>query len=59
MLDFVNFLFQQFGNFILFLDSFEIVENLSLLRIIIIIFLLDVVFKFLFPHKGGDSDEKN
>lgn len=57
MIDFLNFLFQQFGNFILFLDSFELIENLSVLRIIIIIFLINVVFKFLIPH-GGDDDEK-
>ena len=54
MLDFLNFIFIQFGNIFTFLDSFEIVENLSLLRIFFIIILLKYAFKFLFPSKEGN-----
>lgn len=54
MLDIFNFIVLQFGNFINFLDSFYLIENLSLLRILIIIFLFYVSLNFLI-RKGSDN----
>ena len=44
MLDFLYFMFSQFFNLFLWLDSLTIVGTLSLLRVIIIVFLIVVIY---------------
>ena len=47
MLEFVYFVFEQFFSLFLWLDTIYIIDSLSLLRIIIISFILIVVFHLL------------
>lgn len=54
MIEILNFLFSQIGNIISFLDSWEIIENLSFFKLFVIIILFRFVFKFLLP-KGGEN----
>lgn len=53
MLDFLNFIYSQISNLISFLDSFYLIEDLSLLRIFIIIILIRIAYMFL--HKKGSE----
>ena len=55
MMEILNFIFSQFSNLITFLDSFVIYEQLTVLRVFIILALVNIAFKFLFPHKGSDN----
>ena len=54
-MDFLRFLFTQFANLISFLDSFELIEGLSILRILIIVFIFNVALDFLLSNKKGND----
>lgn len=47
-----NLLISLFSDFINFLDEFIIFGNLSLFKVLIIVFLFSIALKFLFNHKG-------
>lgn len=52
MLDFLIFLFVQFGNFFLFLDTIPIYGSLTLLRLSLILILIYFVFKIVGGFKN-------
>ena len=54
MIDFVIFIFSQIGNLFNFLDSFVLFENITLLKILIIICIFRIILKFL---GGKDINE--
>lgn len=54
MIDFVVFIFAQFGRLILWFDSITIYHNLSLLKFIIILNLIFILFKFF---RGGRNND--
>lgn len=54
MLDIFNFLVSQFYNVIMILDEIVFFDNLSLLKILIIVFIFSFAWKFLLP-KGSDK----
>ena len=56
MVEFLNFLFAQFGNIITFLDNFEIIQGLSVLKIFVIVSLFYLALKFVFLSNGGDNE---
>lgn len=55
MSDIFSLLISLFSDFITFLDSFKIIGNLSMLKLIFILILFNIAFKFLFNHKGSDE----
>lgn len=50
MSEFILFIFDKISSFFLLLNDFEIFENISLFKLIIIIFIIRLIFIFL---KGG------
>ena len=52
MIDFLVFLFQQFGNLILWFDTIPIYGSLTFLRLFLIIVMIVFVFKIV----GGKND---
>ena len=53
MVDFLVAIFELFGNLILFLDDFQIIGSLTLLRLFIIIAIFNITLRFLFPKREG------
>ena len=53
MVDFLIFLFSQFGNFFLYLDTIVIYEHLTLLRLLLIL----ILFYFVFKVVGGFKND--
>lgn len=53
MFDIISFLTQQFFNVFNFLDSIVIFESLTLFKLILVIILFMIIFKFLGGKKNG------
>lgn len=47
MLDILSFLFEQFFNLFMWLDTLTIIGTLSILRVLIIVFVLVVIFHII------------
>lgn len=55
MIEILNYIFKFVGDFLLLLDNFIIFDDVSFLKIMIVIMIVGAIYKVVTLNTGGDS----